>query len=518
MSTPPIVPPNPPPARPFGPAWRIVLAVALVATIGLLLALWPLLSAVGGSLASWSGVIAAALLLFGFGALLGGLWLLAAAALRLTGLARQAHLGTLPGGLPFHVADVRQRGKRQTLAGEWRFALEQHYAVELADRQRPLPLVTSFHQTITQAPTPQITGLEDVAPAQLSTESEWLGWTDRAPHLMVAGRTESGKTTTVEAILARRIMAGDLILVVDPHYQAGKWLGATAVGGGRDYATCYQTFDAVRALLDLRYKAFDAGTRTDDFRRITIVVDEVPAIIAHAQATSKALYERWLLFATSLGSEARKVRISIVLLTQSPLVRDIGISSAMRENFTRIALGDTAADLLREESNATHKQALLDLLRGRPYPAAMEYRNNWYALRNDDIRQLAQTNGAAPRAPTLLVAAPQQQRVITSGLRSTARVSQSPRQPAPPTVPMNITVPEQILDLLSARSDYMTASEIASALRIDLGVARTEIDSLYNQAGRLVRQRVRGKTTKEKYEYQTAQRVQPVQPQITPSA
>ena len=45
------------------------------------------------------------------------------------------------------------------------------------------------------------------------------------------------------------MLAGDLVLVIDPHYQAGKWLGATAIGGGRDYAACYQTFDAIRDLL-----------------------------------------------------------------------------------------------------------------------------------------------------------------------------------------------------------------------------------------------------------------------------
>lgn len=357
-------------------------------------------------------------------------------------------------------------------------------------RVQVAPMATSFtysprNEEISAPDIPQLP-----APIALSGESEWLAWTDQAPHLMVAGRTDSGKTTTVEAVLARRILAGDLVLVIDPHYQAGKWLGAAAVGGGRNYAACYQTFDAIRALLDRRYKSFDAGTRTEDFKRVTVVVDEVPAIIAHAQTVHKALYERWLLFATSLGSEARKVRISIILLTQSPLVRDIGISSAMRENFTRIALGDTAADLLREDPDTARKQALLELLRGRPYAAAMEYRNSWYALRNDDIRHLARTNGAAPRVPSLLLAP-------AAPIPPTVRV---PVQPIPPTMPMNITIPEQIQDLLLARGYWMTASEIAATLRIDLQVARTETSALASN-GQLSRRTCQGRTTKERYEY-----------------
>jgi hypothetical protein len=356
------------------------------------------------------------------------------------------------------------------------------------------PLATSF----TYSPHSEKAAAQDTpqlpAPVALSSESEWLGWTDQAPHLMVAGRTDSGKTTTVEAVLARRILAGDLALVIDPHYQAGKWLGAAAIGGGRDYQACYQAFDAIRAMLDLRYQAYNAGTQTEQFKRVTIVVDEVPAIIAHAQGHSKALYERWLLFATSLGSEARKVRISIILLTQSPLVRDIGISSAMRDNFIRIALGDTAAELLREEPNAAHKQALLELLRGRPYPAAMEYRNNWYALRNDDIRQLTQTNGATPRVPSLLLASP------VSGA-SGGTLAPTARVMVPPTAQLSATIPDQILLLLDGAGRYMTASEIASSLGIDLQVARVVIGDMH-KAGQLSRRECQGRTTRERFEYQ----------------
>lgn len=487
MSTQPIVPPTPPPERPFGPVWRVGLACGLTLTIGLIAALWPFLRALASALAVYRGWVAAALLLFVAALMVGVVRAVWAWSWRIDAGARQAHIVTLPGGLPAHIVDV------PTIArSEAHFTLDRHYAALLADAAREHPNLTSYHQVLhNEAAPPSIT---DVTPAALSTEPEWLGWTDLTPHLMVAGRTDSGKTTTVEAVLARRILAGDLVLVIDPHYQAGKWLGATTIGGGRDYAACYQAFDATRALLDRRYTSFNAGTATSDFTRITIVVDEVPAIIAHAQMASKALYDRWLLFATSLGSEARKVRISVILLTQSPLVRDIGISSAMRENFTRIALGDTAADLLREEPSAVRKHALLDLLRGRPYPAAMEYRNNWYALRNDDIVQLARTNGAPPRAPSLLLPA-------AAAPPPTQRVTPPARQHAPSTVPFAYTVQDEILILLGAQPGrYFTGSEIAAAIAVDLLVTRTEIDNLF-KAQKIARRKCSGRTTKERYEY-----------------
>lgn len=489
---------------------RVALAIGLLLAAGVLLALWPALSALSGAftaaIAEHRFLVGLALLLSIGAAIAAGLRMLFAVSFGMDGRARQQRVVRLQNDLPISVDDVHAAFEQLAAS-----SLAQFYAAKLAEAERLTPLLTSQNQHFHIEHAPSAAGQTDaeVAPIALSSESEWLGWTDLAPHLMVAGRTESGKTTTVEAILARRILAGDLVLVVDPHYQTGKWLGATAIGGGRNYAACYETFDAVRALLDLRYKAFDAGRRTEDFRRITIVVDEVPAIIAHAQMQSKALFERWVLFATSLGSEARKVRISIILLTQSPLVRDIYISSAMRENFTRIALGDTAADLLREEPTPARKQALLELLRGRPYPAAMEYRNNWYALQNDGIRDLARANGLVPRAPTSLITPVQ--RAITGSLPPAASPS-APAQISPtervrmqqerPTVQMMITNPEQILDLLAARSDWLTASEIAAALRIDEKVTRTEIKKLVD-SGQVRRRACKGRTTKETYEYQS---------------
>lgn len=500
-------PPMPPPPLRSGPspAGRALATLIVLLLIVVAVLLYPtfraLNGAIIGAIEGWPGLIGGAIVLLLLFALASVPAMLFASALRLWRKAQQAAIIKSPSGMPIHVRDVpaaRARGQDGLAARLLASSLDQHFGAKLAEASREMPQLHSFHQAVTHAP-PAVPQIDAGPPIALSGESEWLGWTDLTPHLMVAGRTDSGKTTTVEAILARRITAGDLILVIDPHYQAGKWLGATAVGGGRDYAACYQAFDAARALLDRRYKSFDAGTRTEDFTRVTIIVDEVPAIIAHAQQ-DKPMLERWLLFATGLGSEARKVRISVILSTQTPLVRDIGISSAMRENFARIALGDTAADLLREEPSGARKQALLDLLRGRPYPAAMEYRNNWYALQNDTIRHLAQTNGVKPRVPTLLItpAAPQQRRVITSGLPPTIRTTP---QPAPPTVPFAYTIQEEIVTLLGAQPGrYLTASEIAAALRIDLQVARTEVSALAS-AGQLTQRKCTGRSTRERTEY-----------------
>lgn len=483
---------NTSPARDRSTTARAILAGAIALAFVLIALFWSFLRAIGDALAAvvddHRDAVASFILAFLALLLLAIVRVVFALGRRLDRAADQAAIVRLENDHPIDVANVRG----MALASQ---SLRDHYAAKIAEASRPMPNVTSYHQStrVDGGTSPAV--LDDKAPA-LCHESEWLTWTDSAPHLMVAGRTDSGKTTTVEAILARRVVKGDLVLVIDPHFQDGKWLGAYTVGGGRDYAACYDTFDAARRLLDRRYTSYNAGTRTEDFRRVTIVVDEVPAIIAHGQM-DKATYERWLLFATSLGSEARKVRVSVVLVTQSQLVRDIGISSAMRDNYARIALGDTAADLLREDPMPARRAALLELLRGRPYPAAMEYRNSWHALRNDDLPDLARSPGVVPRVPTLLV----------TSAPAPSTTTMAPARDVPPTIPLpQPTVREMIKIVLESKRRWMTSTAIAAASQVDKTIIMTEITTMAS-AGDVARRKAPKLAWPDRWEYAANQSI-----------
>jgi hypothetical protein len=233
-------------------------------------------------------------------------------------------------------------------------------------------------------------GGDDESPAGVPS-ADWLRWIDETPHLMIAGRTNAGKTTLASAILAERIQAGDDVLVIDPHDQPDKWFGVQAVGGGRQYGEILATLARVVEEMDTRYQAFNSGTPTSAFTRLTVLVDEVPAIMdACLNEKRRVVDARWSNFARQLGSEARKVRISVVLMTQSVLVQDIGINTAMRKNFSRIALGDEVRRLLSEEANSERRTTLTELVRGQAHPAVMEYRGEIHVLNTADVPALAQ--------------------------------------------------------------------------------------------------------------------------------
>lgn len=231
------------------------------------------------------------------------------------------------------------------------------------------------------------------APPALIPDHDWMMWIDQTPHLMIAGRTNAGKTTMAEAVLAQRIQAGDELLICDPHYQPGKWHGVQAIGGGNDFESILSMLPKVIDDMDARYKEFNAGKQTEDFQRLTILIDEVPALVGAtftrtASGSKKITDTRWLDFAKRLGSQARKVRISVILLTQSILVDDLLINSADRENFIRVGLGDKARPLL-SEADSKKRDALYQLLNGQSYPAAIEHAGDFHLLDTSRVPALA---------------------------------------------------------------------------------------------------------------------------------
>lgn len=229
-------------------------------------------------------------------------------------------------------------------------------------------------------------------PPALIPDQEWLGWIDRTPHLLLAGRTDAGKTTFAEAILAERIHAGDQVLICDPHYQPGKWHGIEATSDIEQILTLLSQLDTGE--MRTRFDAFNAGQPTESFQRLTILLDEVPAIVEEtfrmtASGTKRIVDDRWQRFARRLGSQARKVRISVILMSQTIFVEDLMINSAYRENFVRVGLGDKARPLLAEESRPETKRALYELLRGQEHPAAFEHNGEIHLLDTARVPALA---------------------------------------------------------------------------------------------------------------------------------
>lgn len=230
----------------------------------------------------------------------------------------------------------------------------------------------------------------------------WLGWVDTQPHVILAAETGGGKTTTAKAILAPRIAAGEQVFIIDPHADA--WFDLPTAGGGENWAEVRSAIEAVTAEYQRRMdarKQYHASTGraldVAEWTRLTVLLDEANITKINLDtADRRGAVTPWQQFAHVLGSGARKVRISIVLLCQSANVEDLGLSGPMRENFLRIALDSGAARKLidADEKGAERKKALHGALAGRTYPAVCEYQGQVHLLDRTGLDKVAQPSDA----------------------------------------------------------------------------------------------------------------------------
>ena len=233
--------------------------------------------------------------------------------------------------------------------------------------------------------TPEAEVIPDVGPLP---PQEWLAWLNVQPHAIFAAKTGGGKSTLAKYGLSPRISAGEMVFIIDPH--SNGWFELPGVGGGEDWPMVEAAMMAVYAEYKRRLMYREKHKREtgeelphDYFPRLTVVFDEAN----NAQQAFERIYsgakrrlDPWPLFAQCLGSGARKVNICVWLLLQSALVEDIGLSGAMRQNFTRFALDlETIRQMLNKEK-ADRRAAIDAALVGERFPATATIDSEVYLL------------------------------------------------------------------------------------------------------------------------------------------
>jgi hypothetical protein len=159
---------------------------------------------------------------------------------------------------------------------------------------------------------------------ETETGPKLLNWADlhngdRFPHLALYGGTGDGKSHTANLLLR---FLGQPATIVNPHHKPGDFPGFPVVGQGRDYAACVKFLQELHGLMDARYKQRAEGL--DDFEAINIVLDEYNAIARTVPKAQKDDFQRVM---ADLISEARKVKIRLILLVQSDRVKQWGFES-----------------------------------------------------------------------------------------------------------------------------------------------------------------------------------------------
>lgn len=186
-------------------------------------------------------------------------------------------------------------------------------------------------------------------------------------HVMIVGKSGSGKTTWMSRILASR---SGRVVVIDPHAARFKWDDRyEVVGASRDYVSIGEVLEGIDDELDERYSMLARGTSEAQLQAepVTYAIDELPAIVARL---GRDVTKSW----AQLIREGRKVGLYAVICSQSLRVETLGITGQgdLREAFNAmIALGDVAQDRYSEMVRGMEYPAVLIDGRGYPRPVVI---------------------------------------------------------------------------------------------------------------------------------------------------
>lgn len=202
-------------------------------------------------------------------------------------------------------------------------------------------------------------------------------------HVLIAGETDSGKTTAMLDILKARRN----ITVLDPHAAPGEWPGgARVIGGGRDFQSINEFMTNMQAVLSQRYMQRDQGVTR--FENITVATDEMPAIVSKLGSAISDAWREWL-------REGRKVGLFFIVATQSTRVKTLGIEGErdLLTNFAAvIELGKVAKENHPDLVIGQNRPAVLTTLREGARPIVIPYNPQ----HNPQPQQVQQISAPAP--------------------------------------------------------------------------------------------------------------------------
>jgi hypothetical protein len=254
----------------------------------------------------------------------------------------------------------------------WRESIAAHYAILMKRSEVQIaPLASSFSYHTEATTAPALALPEPIEPLDvIKPMVEWMAWIDEQPHTLLGGRTKAGKTWLATALLERRIDSGCDIFIIDPH--SSDWMGLPTAGG----SGIPERRDALKAVLNeyvRRMGIREAHKRQTGHELPHDYFDPMAVLIDEANAMLEELAAEWKTVLKQVASGSRKVGISLLMLAQSPLVEDLGISGAMRENFSRIALDErTVQTLVDSERDRARKLALQAAFKTMDRPAAAQ--------------------------------------------------------------------------------------------------------------------------------------------------
>jgi hypothetical protein len=222
---------------------------------------------------------------------------------------KNANVMVITNGPQTYIRDTDRKAEWRTAHLEQRLYANGHYTEATVQEQLTWAAFT--------APRSVSQGL--LAPPEPTPPTvELLPALDGVKQCLILGVMDAGKTTLLQALMARRQTTNEVI-VIDPHSAPGKWVGCTVIGAERDYNEIEKALRNLQELLDLRYREIGQGLVAEgQHPPVTVLIDEWRAIVRH---TEKAASET----IRALLTESRKATISCFVATHSDRAKPLGL-------------------------------------------------------------------------------------------------------------------------------------------------------------------------------------------------
>lgn len=157
------------------------------------------------------------------------------------------------------------------------------------------------------------------------------------PHILILGPTGSGKTTVANHLIDAAEYDA-IIYALDPHATQNRLKGlpwsprARVIGDGRDWPAIDTMLVSLLVEMDNRFKQRPDPLLPTPYSLLPIYIanDEWLAVLKNCPHARE--------FFETIGSEAAKVNMHLMIATQAATVDDLGCSAAVRDNLVELRL------------------------------------------------------------------------------------------------------------------------------------------------------------------------------------
>jgi len=176
----------------------------------------------------------------------------------------------------------------------------------------------------------------------------------KAIHGLIIGSRNSGKSTLVNRLMNVEFTDYDTV-IIDPLFNQidSGWLLHGKVKINRNFVQGLTEFyKSHKAVADTTNTS-----RKGSIKRL-LIIDEFPSLLADLEAKDKQTYKMVMAMLRSIYSQGSHTNHNLMLLSQTVLSEDIGLSSNDKANFIQVCLGSLGGDYLSLRRGKANKKTL----------------------------------------------------------------------------------------------------------------------------------------------------------------